>query len=64
MDLKKCEIMFRVKNKSITFKARRGNLLAVGVGDIFVVNMEKSADEVAEHTIASSPKRKKAKSKW
>ncbi|MCD7469341.1 hypothetical protein HAX54_008283, partial [Datura stramonium] len=33
-------------------------------GDIFVVNMDKSVDEVAEHKIVASPKRKKTKSKW
>ncbi|MCE3050567.1 hypothetical protein HAX54_047528, partial [Datura stramonium] len=63
MDSKKREIMFRVKNESITFKVGKGYLFPIGVGDIFVVNIEKSVDET-EHTIFASPKRKKAKLKW
>ncbi|MCD7453581.1 hypothetical protein HAX54_021451, partial [Datura stramonium] len=34
------------------------------VGDMFVVNVEKSFNEVAEQTIVSSPKRKMSKSTW
>ncbi|MCD7464679.1 hypothetical protein HAX54_053226, partial [Datura stramonium] len=53
-----------VKNESITFKVGRGHLFPIAVGDIFIVNVEKTAADVAEHTIAASPKRKKSKSKW
>ncbi|MCD9639234.1 hypothetical protein HAX54_023637, partial [Datura stramonium] len=36
----------------------------IGIGYIFVVNVEKGVGKVAEHAIAASPKRKKAKSTW
>ncbi|MCD7458046.1 hypothetical protein HAX54_037020, partial [Datura stramonium] len=56
--------MFCVKNESITFKARRDHLLPVEVEDIFLVNVEENANEVAEHAIVASLKRKKVKSTW
>ncbi|MCD9559763.1 hypothetical protein HAX54_018012 [Datura stramonium] len=56
----KHEIMFLVKDESITLKARRGHLLPKGVGDIFVVNVEKGVEEVAKCAIFASLKRKKA----
>ncbi|MCE3215752.1 hypothetical protein HAX54_003369 [Datura stramonium] len=55
---------FMVKNESITFKAGRGHLLPVGVGDIYVANVVRNEDEGANHAFAASPKEKKAKSKW
>ncbi|MCD7463683.1 hypothetical protein HAX54_051139, partial [Datura stramonium] len=62
MDLEKHEIMFQVKDESIIFKAGRGLLLPIRVGDICVVNVDQQVGNVDKHVIAASSKRKKAKS--
>ncbi|MCD9638374.1 hypothetical protein HAX54_022313 [Datura stramonium] len=62
MDSEKHEIMFRVKDKSITFKVVRGHMLLIRVGDICVFNAEHGIGKVAAHAIATLSKRKKAKS--
>ncbi|MCE3049517.1 hypothetical protein HAX54_045087, partial [Datura stramonium] len=64
MDSEKHEIMFRDKNESITFKAGRGHLFPIGVGDIYVANVVRNEDEGDDHIFEASPKKKKAKSKW
>ncbi|MCD7450636.1 hypothetical protein HAX54_007822 [Datura stramonium] len=64
MDSKKYEIMFHIKNESITFKSGRGQLLPIGVRYICVVHVEHEVGRVSEHTMDEFPKRKKAKFAW
>ncbi|MCD7467305.1 hypothetical protein HAX54_004649 [Datura stramonium] len=64
MDSEKHETMFQFKDNIITFKSRRGHLLPIGVGDIFVVNVEQEFDKVVEHVVVASPKRKNDISIW
>ncbi|MCD9560778.1 hypothetical protein HAX54_019572, partial [Datura stramonium] len=59
MDSKKHEVIFCAKDESITFKAGRGRLLPIGVGDICVVNVEHDIGKVAEHAMTESSKERR-----
>ncbi|MCE5165655.1 hypothetical protein HAX54_011355 [Datura stramonium] len=64
MDSEKNEIMFWVKNKGITFKAGKGHLFPIDVGNICVASIIENEMRRVENEAKASPKLKKAKSKW
>ncbi|MCE3051980.1 hypothetical protein HAX54_051342, partial [Datura stramonium] len=64
MDSEKNEIMFRVKNESITFKDGKRHLLPIEVGNIYVDNIAKNEIGRAKNVFKGSTKKKKAKTEW
>ncbi|MCD9559387.1 hypothetical protein HAX54_017312 [Datura stramonium] len=57
------DIMFQVKDEKITFKARKGHLFPIDVGNISVVETAEDKKGKAGHKFKESPKKKKAKNK-